>query len=53
MFHIDRFEFNKDTASQVDRLRHDKNNVGSNWPIVYVINNDREAYIGETVNASI
>ena len=52
MFHIDRFEFNKDTASQVDRLRHDKNNVGSNWPIVYVINNDREAYIGETVNAS-
>ena len=52
MFHIDHFEFNKNTPSEVNVLRHDKNNVGSNWPIVYVINNDDEAYIGETVNAS-
>ncbi len=22
----------------------------SNWPVVYILNNDREAYIGETVN---
>ncbi len=52
MFHIDAFEFNNETSSQVSQLRHDKNNVGLNWPIVYVINNDEEAYIGETVNAS-
>ena len=52
MFHIDKFEFNTTTSSQVSQLRHDKNNVGLNWPIVYVINNDKEAYIGETVNAS-
>ncbi len=26
---------------------------GENWPVVYIINNDREAYIGETVNASV
>ena len=24
-----------------------------NWPVVYVINNDNEAYVGETVNATI
>ena len=52
MFFIDRFEFNNNTSSQVNGLHHDKNNVGSNWPIVYVINNDKEAYIGETVSAS-
>ena len=52
MFHIDRFDFNIGTSSQVSQLRHDKNNVGLNWPIVYVINNDKEAYVGETVNAS-
>lgn len=52
MFHIDKFEFNTATSTEVSQLRHDKNNVGLNWPIVYVINNDREAYIGETVNAS-
>ena len=52
MFHIDRYDFNIETSSQVSQLRHDKNNVGLNWPIVYVINNDKEAYIGETVNAS-
>lgn len=26
---------------------------GSNWPVVYIINNSREAYIGETVNAAV
>ena len=52
MFHIDTFEFNNGTASKVSQLRHDKNNVGLNWPIVYVINNDKEAYVGETVSAS-
>ena len=52
MFHIDKFEFNTSTSTEVSQLRHDKNNVGLNWPIVYVINNDKEAYIGETVNAS-
>lgn len=26
---------------------------GSNWPVVYILNNDKEAYIGETTDASI
>lgn len=51
MFHIDTFEFNTSTSSKVSQLRHDNNSVGLNWPIVYVINNDKEAYVGETVSA--
>ena len=51
MFHIDRFDFNDETAIQVSKLHHGKNEVGSNWPVVYVINNDKEAYVGETVHA--
>lgn len=51
MFHIDRFDFNNETATQVSKLHHGKTEVGSNWPVVYVINNDKEAYVGETVHA--
>lgn len=25
---------------------------GSDWPVVYIINNDQEAYVGETIDAS-
>lgn len=52
MASIDRFEFDISTPKQVKELRHYNHNIGENWPIVYVINNDREAYVGETVNAS-
>lgn len=51
MFHIDRFDFNSETPARVSKLHHGKNEVGSNWPVVYVINNDEEAYVGETVHA--
>lgn len=51
MFHIDRFDFNNETAMQVSKLHHGETEVGSNWPVVYVINNDKEAYVGETVHA--
>ena len=52
MASIDRFEFDISTPKQVKELRHYNHNIGENWPIVYVINNDKEAYVGETVNAS-
>lgn len=52
MFHIDTFDFNLTTPSQVSHLWHDNNNIGVNWPVVYVINNDKEAYVGETVSVS-
>ena len=52
MFRIDQFEFDDHTPSKVRGLRHDKVNVGVNWPTVYVINNKKEAYVGETLNVS-
>ena len=52
MFSIDQYPFNSSTPSSVKGLRHHNIDVGSNWPIVYVINNAKEAYVGETVNAS-
>lgn len=51
MFHIDRFDFNSETPVKVSKLHHGKTEVGANWPVVYVINNDTEAYVGETVHA--
>ena len=52
MFHIDMYPFDGDAPASIERLKHNKENTGTNWPVVYVLNNDKEAYIGETVNAS-
>ena len=41
-------KFNKHTP---DTLKHEK--YGSKWPVVYIINNNEEAYVGETTDASI
>lgn len=32
--------------------KFDNTMVGENWPVVYVLNNEEEAYVGETVNAA-
>lgn len=52
MFQIDRFDFNTESLDEVCKLRHWNSDIGKNWPVVYIINNDSEAYVGETVNAS-
>lgn len=52
MFHVDLFDFNNMAPDQVSQLRHNQIDMGVNWPVVYVINNDKEAYVGETVNVS-
>ena len=41
-------EFKDETPNKVSELKY-----GKEWPVVYIINNKDEAYIGETVNASI
>lgn len=41
-------KFNKNTPS----VLKDKKNI-NNWPVVYIIYNKKEAYIGETLNASV
>ena len=49
---IDSFEFNIESVNEIRKLRHYGNMVGENWPVVYVLNDDKEAYVGETVNAA-
>ena len=41
----------KFNAGTPNVLKHEK--YGTNWPVVYIINNNEEAYIGETTDASI
>lgn len=42
-----RFSFNQEGA-EIIKFSVDK---GQNWPVVYILNGDKEAYIGETNNA--
>ena len=49
---IDSFEFNIESVNEIRKLRHYGNMVGENWPVVYVLNDNKEAYVGETVNAA-
>jgi predicted GIY-YIG superfamily endonuclease len=49
---IDRFEFNNDALVEIRSLKHYNTMVGENWPVVYVLSNDKDAYVGETVNVA-
>lgn len=42
-----RFSFDQEGAEKI-KLSVDK---GQNWPVVYILNGDKEAYVGETNNA--
>lgn len=46
MTSIKTFEFKKESLNEI----HD-NKYGLNWPVVYVLNNNTDVYIGETSNA--
>ena len=48
MVTIEETKFNKDAPDEIKKMKY-----GSNWPVVYIINSAKEAYVGETVNASI
>lgn len=48
MINIETFKFD---TKVVKKLKNTK--FGNRWPIVYIINNKKEAYIGETVNAYV
>lgn len=52
MAFVDRFDFKISSLGDIRDLRHFNNKVGENWPVVYVLNNNKEAYVGETVNAA-
>lgn len=42
------FNFNQDEIKEIKNYKY-----GEKWPVVYFIHNDKEAYIGETTDASI
>ena len=53
MFEIDKFNFDSKAPDKILGLHHGDNYVGLNWPVAYIINNKEEAYVGETVHASL
>lgn len=48
MINVETYKFDAKVVEKLENTR-----FGNKWPIVYIINNDNEAYIGETVNAYI
>ena len=48
MASINTLDFNAGTPAVLKTKKY-----GTNWPIVYIINNNEEAYVGETTDASI
>ena len=45
MKNIETFPFNKDNFDQIRNFK-----FGKNWPVVYVLEDKKEIYIGQTVN---
>lgn len=45
---IQSLDFNNETPNKAKSLKY-----GKDWPVVYIINNVSEAYVGETVNATM
>lgn len=48
MINIETYKFDTKVVGTLESAKY-----GKKWPIVYIINNDKEAYIGETVNAYV
>lgn len=48
MSQIKTLKFNDGVSTKLRQMKY-----GTNWPVVYIINNDKEVYIGETIDASI
>ena len=46
MIDIETYKFDVNTLEKLAKAKY-----GSMWPVVYIINNENEAYVGETVNA--
>jgi len=47
MSEIKTFEFNQSGFAALKKYQY-----GTNWPVVYILENGQEAYVGETINAA-
>lgn len=47
---IKKFKYKQESLPKIKKLASDKINYGTNWPVVYILYNDKKAYIGETLN---
>lgn len=45
------FEINSYDFNEIGKINVSKEKSGKDWPVVYLIHNDKELYIGETQNA--
>lgn len=48
MITIKEYDFNNNISNKLKKAKH-----GTNWPVVYIMHNSKEAYIGETTDISI
>ena len=48
MITIKEYNFNNNISNKLKKVKH-----GTNWPVVYIMHNSKEAYIGETTDISI
>lgn len=46
MINIKTYKFNQESVEKIRKAKY-----GEKWPVVYIIRNNKEAYIGETTNA--
>ena len=44
-------DFTVDGIGTIEKWSRTGHRYGENWPVVYIIHNDKEAYVGETLNA--
>ena len=50
---IDSFKFDEKVNDQLKTVVHYGKHIGENWPVVYLLNNSKEAYIGETHHVTV
>ena len=50
MVDIKSFPFESESKSAIKELKLDAVKVGESWPVVYVINDEKEVYVGQTTN---
>ena len=50
---IDAFKLDDNINNELKKVVHYGKEIGENWPVVYLLNDSKEAYIGETHHAAV